>query len=778
MSIGTYHVSVCAALPFNRPNSDGESSTRMKSRILSQSALLLASFILCAPALRAQEPPPAAPQHHPWDDKSLSPDQRADMVQKEMTLDEKLQLVHGTGWGALMPGSPIYPGSNWGASYVPGIPRLGIPGINMQDSAVGVRLSALMGRYSTLLPSTLGAASSWDPAGARLFGDVIGRELRDQGFNMSIGGGVDITREPRNGRNFEYAGEDPLLAGTMTGNLMVGVQSEHVMGDIKHYAFNDQETGRNVYSANIGKRAARESDLLAFEIAIGIAKPAGVMCAYNRVNQVYSCENDWLLNDVLKKDFHFKGWVLSDWGATHSTVKAALAGLDQEMPGDDYFGDALKKAIQDGQVPMSRLDDMDHRILRSMFAEGVIDYPVMPRSVVNPFKGRDDAEHIAEESIVLLKNENGILPLNSSVQSIALIGSHADVGVLSGGGSAQVDAPGGNVINPHPGGANWGETVYFPSSPLKYIREHAPGAKVEFNPGTDNASAAAFAKTADVAIVFVNQPMHEAMDRPTLSLPDDQDALVSAVAAANPHTIVVLENGGPVSMPWAGNVQGIVEAWYPGIGGAQALSDLLFGTVNFTAKLPVTFAKDDAQLPHPEVPGYNLKDVPHMMTFTIHGKIIKHAMMDKPMFDVDYNKAGAAVGYKWFEEQHLTPLFPFGFGLSYTTYEYSGLAVDSDGHQATLAIKNTGQRAGTEIAEVYAELPQDAGEHYKRLVGFDRVDLNAGESKTVTIPLNQLCLSIYNVTNDSMEMIPGKYIILAGPSSADTPLTVTFTLSK
>lgn len=750
----------------------------MKFSVFSRTTIAALAFcVICATGLRAQAPE-SAPQHHPWDDKSLSPDQRADMVQKEMTLDEKLQLVHGTGWGALRSGDPIPtdPSYNYGASFVPGIPRLGIPSVNMADSAVGVRMSAMMGRYSTLLPSTLGAASSWDPQGAQLFGDVIGRELRAQGFNMSIGGGVDITREPRNGRNFEYAGEDPLLAGTMTGNLMKGLQANHIMGDIKHYAFNDQETGRNYYSANIDKRAARESDLLAFEIAIGIAKPSGVMCAYNRVNETYSCENEWLLNDVLKKDFQFKGWVLSDWGGTHSTVKAALAGLDQEMPGDNYFGANLRQAVRDGKVPMSRLDDMDHRILRSMFAAGVVDYPTIPRSVVDPFRGRADAEHIAEESIVLLKNENRILPLNADgIHSIALIGSHADVGVLSGGGSAQVDVPGGNAAHPHPGGADWGETVYFPSSPLKYIRKHAPNAKVEFNAGTDNASAADFAKTADVAIVFINQPMYESMDRPTLSLPDNQDALVSAVAGANPHTIVVVENGGPVSMPWVGSVQGIVEAWYPGVGGAQALADLLFGTVNFTAKLPVSFAMRDADLPHPEVPGIDLKDVQHEETFMRDGKKVTVPSTDKPFFDVDYNKAGAAVGYKWFEEQHIQPLFPFGFGLSYTTYQYSDLKVDSDGHQATLTVQNTGQRAGTEIAEVYAELPASVGEHYKHLVAFDRVDLGPGESKTITLELNPLCMSIYDTAKDAMEMPSGEYKILAGPSSAETPLTATFT---
>ncbi|HEU4982599.1 MAG TPA: glycoside hydrolase family 3 C-terminal domain-containing protein [Acidobacteriaceae bacterium] len=753
----------------------------MKSRILFRTApALLALACLSASALRSQEPPKPAAQHHPWDNKSLSPDQRADMVQKQLTLDEKIQLVHGTGWGALRPGAPIPPGNNWSAGFVPGIPRLGIPPINQQDSAVGVRLAALMGRYSTLLPSTLGAASSWNPEAAQLYGEVIGRELRAQGYNMSIGGGMDITREPRNGRNFEYAGEDPLLAGTMTGNLEKGVKSQHIMDDLKHYALNDQETGRTVLSANISKRAARESDLLAFEIAIGIAKPSGVMCSYNRVNGFYACENDWLLNQVLKKDFHFKGWVVSDWGATHSTVKAALAGLDQEMPGDDgYFSEALKKAVQEGKVPMSRLDDMDHRILRSMFAAGVIDYPVEPRSVVNPFEGRRDAQHIAEQSIVLLKNENNILPLDAaSVHSIALIGSHADVGVLSGAGSAQVDAPGGNAVNPHSGSARWQEVVYFPSSPLRYIRKHAPNAKVEFNPGTDNASAAAFAKSADVAIVFVNQPMSEGMDRPTLALPDNQDALVSAVAAANPHTIVVLETGGPVSMPWANQVQGIVEAWYPGIGGAQALANLLFGTVNFTAKLPVTFAKSDADLPHPEVPGINLKPINHTVTYVRNGKKVTRNFKELPFFDVDYNTAGAAVGYKWYEEKNIQPLFPFGFGLSYTTYQYSDLKVDPQGRTATLTIQNTGQRAGAEIAQVYAELPSAAGERYKRLVAFDRINLAPGESKTVTLDLNPLCLSIYNVQKDAMEEIPGEYKILAGPSSADTPLTASFTLNQ
>src|SRR5271157_4121438 len=515
----------------------------------------------------------------PWSDKSLSPDQRADLLIEKMTLDEKIQLLHGSGGGrGAPPASPAAGRSNGGAGWVPGIERMGIPGINMADSAVGVTRGAAESRYSTLLPSALGAAASWNPDLALLYGQVIGRELRDQGYNMSIGGGVNITREPRNGRNFEYAGEDPILAGTTVGTLMKGVQSQQILGDLKHYALNDQETGRNIGNAILDKRSMRESDLLAFQIAYRISDAAGFMCGYNKVNGDWDCENDYLLNQVLKKDFGFKGWVMSDWGGTHSTAKAIMAGLDQEQPGSGFFGDALKKAVEGGEVPLARVNDAVHRILRSLFAVGVWDNPPDRRRVVDVFKGMEDAQKIAEETIVLLKNGGNQLPLNAAaVRSIAVIGSHADVGVPSGGGSAQVDPPGGNAAPPPPaqgqqagpgGGFGFGGrggAQYFPSPPLKYIRARVPGAKVEYNDGADPAAAAALAKTAQVAIVFVNQPMSEGRDSATLTLPDKQDDLVSAVAAANPHTIVIAETGGPVAMPWADRVTGILEAWFPGI---------------------------------------------------------------------------------------------------------------------------------------------------------------------------------------------------------------------
>jgi beta-glucosidase len=687
-------------------------------------------------------------------DRSLSADRRAELVVDQMTLDEKLQMVHGTGWGVLRPGSYVSAESNRGAGYVPGIERLGIPGINMADSAVGIRMAAPESRYATLLPSVLGLAATWDQEAAHLYGEVIGRELRAQGFNMSIGGGVDLEREPRNGRNFEYAGEDPVLAGNIVGQLALGVQSQHIMGDIKHYALNDQETGRSTVDIRMDKRTMRETDLLAFEIAIKMAQPAAVMCSFNFVNGEHACENDYLLNQVLKKDFGFKGWVLSDWEATHSTVKGANAGLDQEMPGDDYFGAALKHAVADGQVSMDRLNDMNRRILRSMFAAGVIDDPPV-RSVVDPFRGKDDSRHIAEEGIVLLKNAGSQLPLQAtSLHSIAVIGGHADVGVLSGGGSAQVDAPGGNAIAPRQGSAVWGEPVYFPSSPLKAIQKLAPGVAIRYASGADTLAAAQLAASSDVAIVFATEYMSESVDAPTLSLPNQQDALIQAVATANPHTVVVLETGGPVSMPWIDVVSGVFAAWYPGIGGGEAIADLLFGVVNPSGKLPSTFARTDSDLPLPRIIG-----------MTPDNRPIEHMSDDKHgAFELTYPE-GVAVGYRWFEAKHEQPLFAFGHGLSYTSFQYLNLKTDGAARTVQFQIRNSGRVAGVEVAQLYITLPSSSGETFQRLAGWQRVPLAPGESKTVTIRLDPAYLSVFDVASDNWKLLPGEYKIAVGTAS-------------
>ena len=551
-----------------------------------------------------------------------------------------------------------------------------------------------------------------------------------------------------------------MLAGYTVGNLIRGVEANQVMGDIKHYAFNDQETGRTVVDVHLDHKSARESDLLAFELGIRIGHPASVMCSYNKFNGDWACENDWLLNHVLKGDWKYPGFVVSDWEATHSTAKAANAGLDMEQPGDGFFGPKLAAAVASGEVKQERLDDMVHRILRSMFAAGVIDHSPLPREVVDPFRGRDDAQKIAEEGIVLLKNADGILPLDAGrVRSIALIGAHADVGVMSGGGSAQVDAPGGNAINPHTQ-TEWGKAVYFPSAPLRYIREHAPQADVQFNAGTDVASAAALAKKCDVAIVFADEFMSEGTDAATLSLPNKQDALIHAVAKANPHTVVVLVTGNPVSMPWVDEVAGVMEAWYPGVAGGQAIANLLFGTVNPSGKLPITFAKTEADLPHPKVFGLEETAKP-----PAHGS----RQRERASFPADLTE-GARFGYKWFDSEGKQPLFAFGFGLSYTTFAYSDLHVDAGAKTVTFVIENTGKRSGADVAQVYVQLPNSSGENFRRLAGWQRVELAAGERKTVHVELEPLALETFDVAKDAWQRLPGEYAVSVGDSSRDLTL--------
>jgi beta-glucosidase len=724
-----------------------------KLALLAGTAGILA-LLAMAPG-QAQQRRPQAVQG-PWMDKTLSPDRRADLVMEQMTLDEKITLVHGTG-GFTASGAR----SNGGAGVVEGIPRLGLPDLQLADSAVGVRAAGNHGRYATLLPSTIGEAATWNLKLAFAEGDVIGRELRDQQYNASLGGGVDITREPRNGRNFEYQGEDPVLAGKMLAQFVKGVESNNVIADVKHYAFNDQETGRSIGNVKLSKRDARETDLLAFEIAVTEGQPGMVMCSYNKFNGDWACENSFLLTDVLKKAWGFKGFVLSDWGGTHSTVKAALAGLDNEESGSNYLGDALKKAVEAGDVPLARLNDMVHRIVRTEFASGVVDDPPRGR-VVDPFRGADAAQAIAEEALVLLKNAGNQLPLNAAtVKSIALIGSHADTGMLSGGGSAQVDPPGGGESR------FGGAPVWFPTPPLKAIRAKAPKAKVEYNDGADPAAAAALAKGSEVAIVFVNQPTSEGRDLPTLTLPDKQDDLVAAVAAANPHTIVVLETGGAAAMPWIGQVSAAIEAWYPGIRGDVALANVLFGDVNPSGKLPVSFPRNDADLPHPEIPGLALRMTPPPAPAA---GAPAPARRGPTPFDIDYTE-GRKVGYKWFDAENKEPLFAFGYGLSYTTYAYSGLKASID--SVTFTVRNTGKRAGAEIVEVYAGLPAAAQEPPKRLVAWDKVRLAPGESKTVTLAIEPKFLSIFNEQKDDWDLLGGEYKFFVGGSSRATPLTAT-----
>ena len=713
----------------------------------------LVSSIVAPPAFAQRRQRDVQKQDFLWMNKNLSPDERAELVLKQMTLDEKIALLHGNGWeGRPNPNAYL---SNGGAGFTLGVPRLGIPIIQMSDAAYGVRGSAENGRYSTALPSDLASAASWDTNAACEYGALIGTELRAQGYNMTLGGGNDLVRELRNGRTFEYMSEDPILAGTMVGNRIKCEQAQHVIGDTKHYALNDQESGRTEMNAVIGKRAMRESDLLAFQIGIEIGQPGAVMCAYNGVNGEYSCQNKYLLTDVLRKDWHFKGFVVSDWGGTHSTIEASEAGLDIEQPGDLFYGEQFKEAVQSGKISTADLDEHVRRILRTEFAAGIIDYP-RKTFVVDADHGFEVSRQIAEQSTVLLKNENHVLPLHAAnLRSIAVIGDHADYGVLSGAGSAQVDAEG--EFPP-----KWQGHVWFPTSPLKAIQTHAPNAHVEFNSGQDPSAAAALAKNSDIAIVFVNQWESEGMDLPNLSLPDNQDALVETVAAANPKTIVVLQTGSAALMPWIDKVSGVLEAWYPGNRGGQAVANILFGEVNPSAKLPITFPRNEADQPPPGIvappPGKR-----------------NDQMLKAPIFDVKYT-AGFNVGYKWYDAENKPVLFPFGYGLSYTSFSYSDLKVDPSGTSVSFTLKNTGSRAGAEVAEVYAGLPSSAGEPPKRLVGWSKVPLNAGETKEVTVKIDPLYLKIYDEASDTWKLVPGTYDFMVGSSSRHLPLTRKITL--
>jgi beta-glucosidase len=739
---------------------------------------LIATFLSSAGA-HAQFPGMAASTHHPWSDKTLSPDARADLVIKELTLDEKIQLLHGLGWQAILAPPESGPATRAISisEFIPGIPRLGIPDLQMTDSVVGVSGAGVKGRYATALPSAEAMAAAWDPALSYEIGTMLGHEMRAMGFNMSLGSGINLIREPRDGRTFEYKGEDPLLAGTLAGQELKAEKALHLITDVKHYAVNDQDAGRIVVNSIIGKRAMLESDLMAFQIALKDSGAGAVMCSYNRINGVYACENPYTLTDVLKHDFGFKGFVVSDWGGTQSTVKAAMAGLDVEMPGNDSFGAPLKKAVEAGEVPLDRLNDMAHRVLRTEFDAGIVDDLPQPESP-NVMHGLEVAQKTEERGAVLLKNAGNLLPLSAtSIKSIAVIGGHADAGVMSGGGSSLVSPAGGNPVPPPPELAknllaSFNEVAtYQRSVPLSGIQAKTPHATVQYDPGTDPASAAALAKKSQVAIVFAVQHASEGMDLKNLSLPDNQDALIEAVAAANPHTIVVLETGGAVLMPWIDKVDGVLEGWYPGIRGSEAIADLLFGDTNPSGKLPLTFPRSEADLPHPIHVGPPKADADHPVPRLAGVPGFVGIFMGLgPSFDVHYDE-GLEVGYKWYDTEKKPVLFPFGFGLSYTTYAYSGLTV-KPGESTTVSftVKNTGKRAGSEIAQIYASLPDSAGEPPNRLVGFARVELMPGESKEVSVPIFRDRLTIFDEASESWKLIPGIYVIRVGRSSRDLPL--------
>jgi len=724
---------------------------------------ILGLFLL-ATATLAAGPTLCAAQSAAETSADLAVHQRADALLKQMTLDEKLQFIISK--------YPFIASPGGGAGFVAGIPRLNIPDINNSDSATG---SGSKTQASTTFPSTLAIAASWNRQLSFDYGAQIALQLRAQGFGMGLGGGGNLTRDPRGGRGFEYLGEDPELAGEMLAQRTLGTQSKHILASIKHFDGNEQETNRMGGNTTVDERTFRELYLLPFEIAVEKGHPGSVMCSYNRLHGDYACENNHLLNDVLKHDWNFQGIVQSDWGATHSTVKAIKAGLDEEEgsePGPTWFNriDVIY-ALENHDITEARIDDMVRRHLYAMLSSGLIDDAPKEGGKIDFAAANAFAQHAEEQSIVLLRNEEAQLPLVAArLKSIAIVGAHADVAVGTGGGSGDVLKPvtgsiagcGGLSFALH-AGCDWWKSpwVKLDVPIVRAIQELAPGAQVSFAGNRDEQEpfraysrqeideAAALAAKSDVAVVVVNQPAGEDFgDLTSLNLanPSNQNALVEAVAAANPHTIVVVESGNPVLMPWKNKVAAIIEAWYPGEGGGRAIANVLFGKVNPSGKLPVTFPERNEDIP----------------TWGQDGTIAKD-----PVYTEKLN-----IGYRWYDAKKIKPMFEFGFGLSYTHFFYADLSVRSGAGNSmvvSFTVRNDGPVEGAEVPQVYLGI-NDKDEPPMRLVGWSKIDLKPGESRQVTIAVSQRQQSIWSADANDWKFIPGSRVHV-GASSRDIRLT-------
>jgi len=718
-------------------------------------AVLALASVVVLPALSAT---PAA----------SDPDARAEQTLRKLRPAERTTLLHGLSAAWLPP--PVPPGHVPGAGYVYGIPRLGVPPLIESDASLGV--AWVGGRRgdkeaATALPSGPSMASSWNPQLLQEGGAMIGTEAHAKGFNVLLAGGNNLLREPRNGRTFEYFSEDPLLSGTLAGAAVAGIQSAHVLSTVKHYALNDQETGRAFHDVLISEPAARESDLLSFQLAIERGQPGAVMCAYNRINGGFGCGNDWLLNQVLKRDWGYKGWVMSDWGAVHQ-LDFALAGLDQQsgqqIDPQVFFDKPLLDAAKNDVGYWARVDDMNRRILRSIYAVGLDRHPPKLRKV-DAKAHAAIAEQVALQGSVLLRNNAGLLPLSANLKRIAVIGGNADAGVMAGGGSSLVHGPDGpaalRTVGPEGPFSKMMNETYHDSSPIKALRARAPNTQLSFRSGRYITDAVTAARQADVAIVFATQYMSEGYDVPDLSLPDGQDALIAAVAAANPRTVVVLETGGPVRMPWLGNVGAVLQAWYPGARGAEAITALLFGDANPSGRLPITFPSSEAQLPRPALDGAE----------TVEPGFVGRGRAGQTL-TINYDIEGSDVGYRWYARQALQPLFALGFGLSYTRFAtHCSNPVATPTLQLTCSVHNMGDRAGAEVVQIY--VTSMAGTATRRLAGYQRVMLSPGESRELRIDLEPRVLAQWR--DGQWQQPAGQYLLASGRSSLDLdpPLTLT-----
>ncbi|MFL6072635.1 MAG: ricin-type beta-trefoil lectin domain protein [Mycobacteriales bacterium] len=661
----------------------------------------------------------------PWVGSTAPIPQRVGQVLARMTVAQEVSLATGAG----------------GSSYVgltPAIGALCVPALNLEDGPAGVA-DGMTG--VTQLPAPVDVAATWDTTAEQRYGQLIGAEEAAKGTTVDLGPTINIVRDPRWGRAFESIGEDPYLNGVLGAANIQGVQSTGVMAQVKHLAVYNQETNRNTPADNavVDAKTLNEMYLPAFETAVRQGAASSVMCSYSTVNGTYACQNPSLLTAALRQRFGFGGFVTSDWGATHATAASANAGLDQDMPGSDgYYGAALATAVSSGQVSRATLDAMASRVLTGMFAFGVFDRPPTgsPAQVATSAAHVVAARQLAEEGTVLLKNGGGVLPLAAATPSIAVIGADASTSPrTAGGGSAAVTSSG---------------TV----TPLRGITARAGGGTtVRYDDGSSTSSAAALAASSTVAVVFASAGEGEGSDLTGIDLPSGQNALISAVAAANPRTVVVLHTGSAVTMPWLSSVAGVLEAWYPGQEDGDAVAAVLFGDTNPSGHLPVTFPQSLAQVP-------------------------AHTAAQWPGTGgtVQYSE-GVDVGYRWYDAGGLTPLFPFGYGLSYTSFAFSDLHVGTlprgGAAEVTATVTNTGGRQGADVAQLYVTAPPAAGEPPKQLAGFARVDLAPGQSQTVRFALSERELRHWDATAGGWVTETGGYGIRVGDSAGNLPLTGT-----
>jgi beta-glucosidase len=659
----------------------------------------------------------------PWVGSTDPIPDRVNQVMAVLTEDQKLQILHGNN------NASPYIGN------ITGIPEICLPDIGLEDGPHGVG-DGLDG--ATQMPSGNTSGSTFDPDLEQQYGSAIGAEFAGKGAQIALGPTVNIVRDPRWGRSFESFGEDPYLNGVMATADVKGLQSQGVMASVKHAAAYNIEHPAG--SVTVDERTLQEIYLPAFQMAVEDAAPGTIMCGYSTVNTVPACQSPQVLQQPLYDQTGpsaFGGFVLSDWGGTHSTEDSVKAGLSMEMPNGYFYADLLKQALAAGTVTEDQLDTMVRRVLTQFFTFGIFDKTpsgstgavvTTPDHVAVARKG-------AEEGIVMLKND-GLLPLSTdTTKSIAVLGVDGGAGVQSiGGGSATVRSS---------------DTVW-PITGLQN-RVQGTGTTVTYNDGTDVGAATDLARDSDVAIVFASDNYgNEEHDSADLDLPDNQNDLIAQVAAANPRTIVVLDDNSAINMPWLNDVAGVFEAFYPGQQIGTAVAELLFGDVNPSGKLPVTFPK-------------SLADVPAHTTAQWPGE----------NDEIQYSEK-LDVGYRWYDAQNIEPLFPFGYGLSYTTFGYGNLSVgawNGSSAQVTATVTNTGQRTGTDVAQLYVSHPAAAGEPPRQLRGFQRVTLDPGQSKTVTFTLSARDLSHWDTDAGDWATTAGTYQVSVGDSSRDLPLT-------